>query len=43
MNDIYTNQNLSKKIKHYILWDFEIEMSQQILISRPYLVIINKT
>ena len=24
-NDIYTNQNLSWKIKHEILWDFEIQ------------------
>ena len=42
INGIYTNQKLFLKMKHKILWDFEIRVNYPILPRRPNFMLINK-
>ena len=36
LNSICTNQNVFKKMRHKILWDFDIQMHHLIPARRPY-------
>ncbi len=40
-NGICTTQNLSKKMTHKLLWDFDIHTGHLISARRPNLIIIN--
>ena len=41
-NGIYTTHNLSWRMKHKLLWDFEIQRDHLILARQPDLIIISK-
>ena len=40
-NGICTNQGLSQKMRHNILWDFEMQMGYSLLAWKPDFVLIN--